>query len=157
MRASSLGRRAPLAVPFAMLVAAVSASLAAGCARIAGELDVVQPDAEAGSTAAPDGSVTQEASMPADGSTEAQSEGGSADSGNDGDAARTFVCNPNQYQCAGAELQVCNPARDGWVNEQLCGSAALCAATTGTCQPTTCQAVRDCNANSIRIPAGQAQ
>ena len=48
------------------------------------------------------------------------------------------VCNVGQYQCAGAELQVCNAARTGYVLSNKCASAGLCDATAKACKPKVC-------------------
>ena len=120
-----------------ILLALAATSGAGGCLGIAGNFDV-SSDAEAGPAARAQAVENLDSGYPPDAAAPASNT--VVDASVDamevrGDAA----CNPGQFQCAGPELQVCNPARDGWVNKELCGSAALCNAAGGSCTPTSCQ------------------
>lgn len=121
----------------ALLVTGATAGIATGCTRLAGPLEVDAPDTGAGSAspAQLEGGAPLDATAP-------------TDEGDEQDGA-TLVCSPGQFQCAGPELQVCNPTRDGWVNEQLCGSAALCDAASGTCAPPRPASAATC---AVRAP-----
>jgi hypothetical protein len=50
------------------------------------------------------------------------------------------ICEDGERQCAGPVLQSCNAARNGWTNEIVCATAALCNATAGACSEATCDA-----------------
>ena len=125
----------------ARAVVLVATALPLGCLGVAGNFDIVD---DAGPEAAPRAAVRDTdvapggdamvsmASTPVDASAQ--------DALDATDAADTaLVCRPGQFQCAGSELQVCNPGQDGWVDKELCGSAALCNPTGGTCTPTSCE------------------
>ncbi len=54
--------------------------------------------------------------------------GGSCDG-----AGKCLVCATGQYNCSGANLQVCNATRTGWDPVTTCASAALCSSSAKQC------------------------
>lgn len=58
--------------------------------------------------------------------------------GSSGSAAMGRECVDDQTQCAGQVLQVCNANHDGWTNQRICASKALCDADHGTCKDPVC-------------------
>jgi hypothetical protein len=48
------------------------------------------------------------------------------------------VCSADQRRCQGAQLQVCNANRTGFVLDEQCASPALCDAEGGSCEPPAC-------------------
>ena len=158
MRPAAPGSRTASWRRIALILTVLGAG-AQGCLAIAGNFDIVDTDggldASSPDVAADlDAATRQDSTTPveAEGAGEETSQVPATDASDGSDGADAAMCGTGQVQCAGSELQICNPAHDGWVNRELCGSPPLCGREGGACTPVTCQKNdKQCDGANLQI------